>query len=259
MIKPAVTVFLACAIAGSQAYAFGNSFLSGSGDGATNQFQTSQQKLGYSLGVEMGNSFRKLHIDLDPYSYMLGMKDAMNAGRIQMPDDEMRSTLISFKREMMAQTPGYEALKERNQKEGEQFLAENKTRSGVVTLPDGLQYKVIVPGTGDHPTDKDIVAVNYVGKLVNGRVFDSAFSSGPPMVFQADSMIPGWTEALRQMPVGSTWDVFIPASLAYNELGSQPSIGPEQTLIYRIKLVSIVRKADEAKPAGDKQNIKRTG
>jgi FKBP-type peptidyl-prolyl cis-trans isomerase FklB len=243
-MKSAKFIVLGFALACGQVYAFNslNSQYPGSSGYSGDSFVSTQQKLGYALGLEMGNSFKRLSIELDPYAYMLGMKDAMSGSQVRMAEQDMKSTLISFRREMMARTPGYEALKEKNQREGEAFLATNKKKQGVITLTDGLQYKIINSGKGEKPSAKDIVSINYVGTLVNGTVFDSSFKRGKPMIFQLDSMIPGWTEALQLMPVGATWDIFVPSSLAYNELGSQPDVGPNQTLIFRITMLGIQEK-----------------
>lgn len=131
------------------------------------------------------------------------------------------------------------SLKDKNKAEGEAFLAANKEKPGVVVLPDGLQYKVITAGQGDKPTVKDTVTVDYSGKLINGKEFDSSYKRGEPATFQLAGVIPGWTEALQLMKVGSTWELYIPAELAYGEFGAPPSIGPNETLIFKVTLVSI--------------------
>lgn len=122
---------------------------------------------------------------------------------------------------------------------GEAFLEANKQKAGVVTLPDGLQYKVIVEGTGAQPTDADVVTVNYSGTLVNGKEFDSSYKRGEPATFPVSGVIPGWTEALKLMKVGSTWELYIPPALAYGEQGAPPVIGPNETLIFKVQLISI--------------------
>ena len=122
---------------------------------------------------------------------------------------------------------------------GEAFLAANKTKPGVVTLSDGLQYKVIVAGKGPKPKDNDTVTVHYQGKLIDGSEFDSSYKRGEPATFPVLGVIPGWTEALKLMPVGSTWELYIPSSLAYGEQGAPPVIGPNQTLIFTVQLLKI--------------------
>ena len=122
---------------------------------------------------------------------------------------------------------------------GEAFLAANKNKPGVITLPDGLQYKVLVDGKGAIPTDSDTVTVHYQGTLVNGTEFDSSYKRGQPATFPVLGVIPGWVEALKMMKVGSTWELFIPASLAYGDRGAPPVIGPNETLIFKVQLLSI--------------------
>ena len=122
---------------------------------------------------------------------------------------------------------------------GEAFLASNKTKPGVVTLPDGLQYKVLVEGKGAKPTLNDTVTVHYAGTLVNGKEFDSSYKRGEPATFPVAGVIAGWTEALQLMPAGSTWELFIPANLAYGEQGAPPAIGPNETLIFKVQLIDV--------------------
>jgi FKBP-type peptidyl-prolyl cis-trans isomerase FklB len=122
---------------------------------------------------------------------------------------------------------------------GDAFLATNKKKPGIVTTADGLQYKVVKEGAGPVPTDNDIVSVNYEGKLVDGTVFDSSYKRGEPATFPVNGVIPGWTEALKLMKVGSTYELYIPAALAYGENGAPPSIGPNETLIFKVELLGI--------------------
>ncbi len=128
-------------------------------------------------------------------------------------------------------------LADKNKQEGESFLNTNKSKPGVQTTADGLQYKVIKAGKGSKPGINDTVMVDYEGKLINGHVFDSSSSHGGPASFTLGQVIPGWTEALQMMPVGSTWEIFIPANLAYGEHGAPPAIGPNETLIFKVKLI----------------------
>ncbi|OGT37220.1 MAG: hypothetical protein A3F12_06530 [Gammaproteobacteria bacterium RIFCSPHIGHO2_12_FULL_38_14] len=126
-----------------------------------------------------------------------------------------------------------------NKLAGEAFLAKNKTKPDVVTLPDGLQYKVIKEGTGPIPTRNDQVTVHYSGTLIDGTEFDSSYRRGQPITFPVTGVIPGWVEALQMMKVGSTWELYIPASLAYGERGAPPVIGPNQVLIFKVTLIEI--------------------
>ncbi len=122
---------------------------------------------------------------------------------------------------------------------GELFLEKNKAKPGVITLPDGLQYKILKEGQGERPADTDMVTVNYVGTLIDGTEFDSSYKRGQPATFPVNGVIPGWTEALKLMKVGSTWKLYIPAALAYGEQGAPPAIGPNQTLIFKVQLLSV--------------------
>ena len=128
---------------------------------------------------------------------------------------------------------------EKNKMEGLQFLETNKTKPGVVTLPDGLQYKEIVKGEGATPTKNDTVTVHYAGTLTNGTEFDSSYKRGTPASFPVSGVIPGWTEALQLMKVGSTWELYIPSTLAYGTRGAPPVIGPNEVLIFKVQLLSI--------------------
>jgi FKBP-type peptidyl-prolyl cis-trans isomerase FklB len=125
---------------------------------------------------------------------------------------------------------------------GAAFLAANKTKPGVISLPDGLQYKVITDGNGPQPTSNDTVTVNYAGKLINGTEFDSSYKRGQPAIFPVNGVIPGWVEALQLMKVGSVWELYIPASLAYGAQGAPPAIGPNETLIFKVELLGINNK-----------------
>src|SRR5713226_7263655 len=130
---------------------------------------------------------------------------------------------------------------EANKKEGDEFLTANKTKEGVVTLPSGLQYKILTEGTGPKPTATDTVVCNYRGTLISGTEFDSSYKRGQPLTIQVNGVIKGWTEAIQLMPVGSKWQLFIPSDLGYGDRGSDPrsGIGPGATLIFEVELLSI--------------------
>jgi FKBP-type peptidyl-prolyl cis-trans isomerase FklB len=130
-------------------------------------------------------------------------------------------------------------ISQQNKKAGEQFLAENKTKPGVVTLKDGLQYKILSEGTGPKPSAQDTVTVHYAGTLINGNEFDSSYKRGQPATFRVSGVIPGWVEALQLMPQGSTWELYIPADLAYGDNGAPPVIGPNEVLVFKVQLLKI--------------------
>lgn len=130
-------------------------------------------------------------------------------------------------------------MQTQNQNPEQAFLDANKTKPGVVTLPDGLQYKVLTEGNGPKPGPNDVVTVNYAGSLIDGTEFDSSYKRGEPATFPVNGVIPGWVEALQLMKVGSTWELYIPANLAYGERGAPPVIGPNKTLIFKVNLIEI--------------------
>ena len=180
-------------------------------------------------------------MEFDTDILMKGFKDEASKGKLLMTEEELRDTLsthyseLSRKREQTMRL-----VAEENKKMGEAFLAENRTKEGVVTLPSGLQYKILRAGSGKKPTDADTVECHYRGTLVNGTEFDSSYRTGQPATFKVKGLIPGWTEALKLMPVGSKWQLFIPPDLAYGERGAASGhVGPNTTLIFELELISI--------------------
>jgi len=160
-----------------------------------------------------------------------------------LTDAEAQAALAELQAEVRKkQDAEAQAAAEANMKEGEAFLADNKTKEGVVTLPSGLQYKILTPGTGPKPTASDTVVCNYRGTFINGTEFDSSYKRGQPASFPVGQVIKGWTEALQLMPVGSKWQLFIPPDLAYGQRGAGGAIGPNATLIFEVELLSIKEK-----------------
>lgn len=212
-------------------------------------FKTQKDKVSYAIGLDVGGTLRKQSIEVDPSIFLQGLKDALGDAKPQMSDEEVRATMMQLQADMRArQEAKMKAAAETNKKEGDAFLAANKSKEGVVTLPDGLQYKVLTKGTGPTPAATDTVVCNYRGTLVNGTEFDSSYKRNEPATFPLNGVIKGWTEALQLMPVGSKWQLFIPPDLAYGAGGKGP-IGPESTLIFEVELVSIQQKPSlEPKP-----------
>ncbi len=203
-----------------------------------------KDKVSYIIGTEIGKNFKKQSVDIDPDILTRGIKDAISGGKSLLTEQEIQETMATFQREMMAkQEELTKKLGEKNKKEGEGFLAENKKKEGVKTLPSGLQYKVIKAGTGKKPKSTDTVTTHYRGTLVDGTEFDSSYKRGQPVSFPVSGdMIPGWTEALQLMEVGAKWQLFIPSNLAYGERGRGGLIGPNATLIFEVELISIQEK-----------------
>lgn len=217
----------------------------GTAPATTSPFKDQKEKTSYAIGAYFGRFLQNQAMDpndVDANILLQGLKDAM-VGKSQMTDEEQRSTLMQLQQASQAKIAEKRKVESAaNQKEGEAFLAANKTKEGVVTLPSGLQYKVLKAGTGAKPTASDTVSCNYRGTLLNGTEFDSSYKRGQPLTIQVGGVIKGWTEALQLMNVGSKWQLFIPANLAYGEQGSGRDIPPNATLIFDVELVSIQSK-----------------
>lgn len=214
--------------------------------------KTDKDKASYAIGMFWGGQLHRQSTEVDTAILMRGLKDAIAAGKMLMTDDEMKATLTKLQNDARAkQQEIARVAKETKKKEGDAFLAANKDKEGVVTLPSGLQYKILTEGAGPKPAATDSVVCNYSGKLINGTEFDSSYKRGQPVTFPVTGVIKGWTEALQLMPVGSKWQLYIPAELAYGEPGRGPAIGPNSTLIFEVELISIQSKdlnKDVAKP-----------
>ena len=168
------------------------------------------------------------------------LKDALAGSKLLLTEDQEKAALTQLQTEVRANQEA--KAKEASgpaRKAGEAFLAENKSKEGVVTLPSGMQYKILTAGTGPKPTANDTVTCNYRGTLINGKEFDSSYKRGQPAAFPVSGVIKGWTEALQLMPVGSKWQLFIPPDLAYGDRGAGADIGPGETLIFEVELISI--------------------
>lgn len=201
--------------------------------------KTDKDKISYILGINMGNHFKRDSIDVDTDMLMKGFKDALSGAKPMLTDEEMASAMTVFQQQMQAkQMEKIKVAGEKNKKEGEAFLADNKKKDGVITLKSGLQYKVIAEGTGKMPKESDKVTTHYRGTLVDGTEFDSSYKRGEPVSFPVNGVIAGWTEALQLMKTGSKWQLFIPSDLAYGENGPEP-IGPNAALIFDVELISI--------------------
>jgi FKBP-type peptidyl-prolyl cis-trans isomerase FklB len=193
--------------------------------------------------MEIGKNFKKQSIDVDPEVLLKGIQHAISGSKALMTDQEVRETLTAFQKERRAkQEEEMRELGEKNRKEGEAFLAANKEKEGVKTLPSGLQYKVIKPGTGKKPKSTDTVTTHYRGTLIDGTEFDSSYKRGQPAIFPVKGVIPGWTEVLQLMEEGAKWQLFVPPNLAYGERGAGHAIGPNATLIFEVELISIQEK-----------------
>jgi FKBP-type peptidyl-prolyl cis-trans isomerase FklB len=223
---------------------------------------TRKQKFSYALGMDIGNkvgpSLKQNSVDVDPNLISQGLKDAMTGAKTRLTPEEAEAVLKEVQTEVgkQRQEKAQEAAA-KNKTEGDAFLAANKGKEGVVTLPSGLQYKILTAGTGPKPTASDSVVCNYRGTLINGTEFDSSYKRGQPATFGVGQVIKGWTEALQLMPVGSKWQLFIPASLAYGERGAGAEIGPDSTLIFEVELLSIQDKTKDNQSKDEKKDDKK--
>lgn len=199
-----------------------------------------RDKVSYGIGMKMGRDFKEQGANLNPEVIAQAMKDVLADKTPQLTDEQVVEAFTAYQKEMETQ---YEAKAkaegEKNLKDGEAYLAENGKKEGVVTLPSGLQYKVLTAGKGKKPSAKDTVSVHYRGTLIDGKEFDSSISRGEPATFPVSGVIPGWTEALQLMQEGAKWQLFIPAKLAYGERGAGRAIGPNSTLVFEVELIKI--------------------
>jgi FKBP-type peptidyl-prolyl cis-trans isomerase FklB len=214
-------------------------FLSGIGAaGEAPALKDGKEKISYSIGHQIGGDFKRQGVELDTDLLVKGIQDAAGGAEPRVPPQEMRKTLVELKRKVEAderQRRREQAGKHR----AEAFLAANGKKEGVVTLPSGLQYKVLAAGKGKSPNPTDNVTVHYRGTLVDGTEFDSSYLRNAPATFGVDRAIAGWKEALPMMKEGAKWQLFVPSKLAYGEQGAGSKIPPDSTLLFEIELISV--------------------
>jgi len=223
---------------------------------------TRKDKFSYALGMNIGSglgaNLKRQSVEVDWNLVSQGLKDSAAGSKTRLTDDEAKAVLTEVQNELQKQQQEkMKVASEKNKTEGEAFLAANKSKEGVVTLPSGLQYKILTPGTGPKPVATDSVVCNYRGTLVNGTEFDSSYKRGQPATFGVGQVIKGWTEALQLMPVGSKWQLFIPSNLAYGERGEpRGGIEPNATLIFEVEVLSIQDKTKDDKSKVEKKDDK---
>ncbi|HEY3489002.1 MAG TPA: FKBP-type peptidyl-prolyl cis-trans isomerase [Candidatus Deferrimicrobiaceae bacterium] len=212
------------------------------GDGV--ELKDKKDKVSYGIGLSFGNNLKANikndDIEIDQELLLRGLRDAFTGASPALSDNQLRETMMNLQSEVTAhQEAKAKAALEKNKKQGEDFLLANKGKDNVITLPSGLQYKVIKEGTGVSPKPTDLVETHYSGTLIDGTEFDSSYKRNQPAVFPVNGVIPGWTEALQKMKVGSKWQLFVPSELAYGTKGAGNLIGPNATLIFEVELLSI--------------------
>jgi len=216
-------------------------------DGAAAALETDSQKFGYAIGVDLGKSLQPVKQDVDITALKAGLDDVFSGTEPKLDDaarEEVKNTVAKKMQERQMQERLAQA--EKATAEGEKFLAENKAKEGVKTTESGLQYEVLTEGKGAKPTAQDRVTVHYKGTLINGETFDSSYDRGQPVTFPLANVIPGWTEGVQLMSPGAKYRFVIPSALAYGERGAGVKIGPNETLIFEVELISM-EKGDGAK------------
>lgn len=216
--------------------------------GGASGLESDAQKFGYALGYDLGKQLEPLKEDTDLAALKAGLDDAVAGKDPKLDDaarDEIKNTVDQRMRERLLKQREDQAVK--NKEEGEKFLAENAKREGVKTTDSGLQYEVITEGKGEHPKASDTVTVNYIGTLLNGEEFDNSYKRGQALTMPLNGFIPGWTEGVQLMTPGSKYKFYIPSSLAYGERGAGVKMGPNQTLVFEVELLSIGEPKDGAK------------
>jgi FKBP-type peptidyl-prolyl cis-trans isomerase FklB len=203
------------------------------------QLKDQKDKVSYSIGLDIGFTFQKQKVEVNLDPLVAGIKDAIN-NKPQLTPEQAKEVLMAFQKEMVAkQEQVNKEAGAKNAAAGQKFLADNKAKEGVKTTASGLQYKVMKEGSGATPKTTDTVTVNYRGTLIDGTEFDSSYKRNEPISFPVTGVIPGWTEALQLMKVGSKYQVFIPANLAYGAQGAGQVIGPNSTLIFDVELLGV--------------------
>jgi len=198
-----------------------------------------EKQISYALGYDIFDKLKE-NMELDLTFFMMGAEDS-HENQPKMTEEKLRQILTSYQR--LARQKQIEKIKEEstaNRAKGVKFLEENKQAQGVVTLPSGLQYKVLEQGDGPLPKDTDTVECHYKGSLIDGTIFDSSYQRGKPATFQVSGVIQGWIEALQMMKVGSKWMLYIPPDLAYGDRGAGPVIKPGSTLVFEVQVLGIV-------------------
>jgi FKBP-type peptidyl-prolyl cis-trans isomerase FklB len=203
---------------------------------------STKDKVSYCIGLETGRNLRQQFGEMNLDLLKEGFSDALSGGTPQLEQQEIQSLLTALRQQIESQQrQHFTKISEENKKAGEAFFSENKGKEGVHTLSSGLQYKILssTGSSSEHPTALDTVKIHYRGSLLDGRVFDSSYQRGEPLIIPLNRAIPGWAEAVSLMSVGDKWQVFIPAYLAYGETGFGPEIGPNMALVFEMELLGI--------------------
>jgi FKBP-type peptidyl-prolyl cis-trans isomerase FklB len=227
----------------------------------TSAIKDDKDKVSYSLGVDIGRTLQKFQLDLNESALSQGIADVLGNKPMALTDQELQETLQAFQQKMMqkqqeAMSKKQEEMKgvaEKNKADGKKFLDDNAKKTDVKTTASGLQYKVIKEGSGDKPKDSDVVETNYRGTTIDGKEFDSSAKHGSSFSFPVNGVIKGWSEALKMMPVGSKWQLYVPPDLAYGDEGYGDDIPPGSTLVFDVELLGIKKNAANTPPGPNAQ------
>lgn len=207
---------------------------------AAGDLNTDAQKFGYAIGIDLGKSLQPVKDDVDIASLKAGLDDAVGGATPKMDDAAREQIKITVAKKLQEkQVADREKQSEKAKAEGEKFLAENAKKAGVKTTASGLQYEVLTEGKGEHPKATDTVTVHYKGTLLNNEEFDSSYSRNQPVTFPLANVIPGWTEGVQLMTPGAKYKFYIPSALGYGERGAGVKIGPNETLVFEVELISV--------------------
>ena len=242
MSKVMVPKFLAVALVSTLAFGCannGNKSDQSSSSATVTEKSTDLEKVGYSIGYATAESYKESLNDLNLDTFEMGFRDAYGSKEAALTKEQMQEVMTKYEEKKQAEM--MEKMKAdavKNKAAGDKFLAENAKKEGVKTTASGLQYKVLKPGTGKPVSGSDMVKINYEGKLLDGTVFDSSYDRGEPVVFPVEGMIPGFTEGLKLMKEGATYELYIPADLAYGETGNT-GIDANSTLIFKVDMIEV--------------------
>lgn len=203
---------------------------------AAAEIKTDKQKLSYALGAYFSQGIAQQNVDMDIPAFLQAIEDVLNESDLKLNEQEIQTVLMQYQEKLNSERSN---AADANKAASEKFLAENKTKEGITTLPNGIQYKVIKEGSGPKPKSDSEVQVHYHGTHINGEVFDSSYDRGEPITLSLTQVIKGWQEAVPLMNVGSKYQFYIPAELAYGDRGAGSSIGPNEALIFDIELLGI--------------------
>ena len=204
------------------------------------QIKTSADSISYIIGTDLGRDFVSKRLEVVPEVLARAIEDAQLNNKSLIDSVQKVNTINNYQKQMMSKQPAVnKELSFKNRVEGSKFLEENKKKKGVITLPSGLQYKVITEGKGAKPVVADQVTVHYRGKLIDGTVFDASYDRNEPATFGLNQVIKGWTEGLQYMQVGGKYELYIPSELAYGDVGAGQLIGPGSVLVFEIELLKI--------------------